>query len=79
KIGTLQLAILADYFSVPFYVICPPASNAKSGDEIKIEVRPEKELLQFRGTCITAKGVKGYYPAFDITPNSLITQHIYFA
>ncbi|MBM3246616.1 MAG: hypothetical protein FJZ13_04740, partial [Candidatus Omnitrophica bacterium] len=42
KIGTLQLAILADYFSVPFYVICPPASNAKSGDEIKIEVRPEK-------------------------------------
>jgi len=77
KVGTLQIAILANYFKVPFYVICPPASRAKTGDEIKIEVRPEKELFEFCGVCIAPKGVKGYYPAFDITPNALITKHIH--
>jgi methylthioribose-1-phosphate isomerase len=77
KVGTYQIAILADYFKIPFYVICPPPSIAKTGEEIKIEIRPEKELLEFCGTCIAPKGVKGYYPAFDITPNNLITKHIY--
>lgn len=78
KVGTYQIAILADYFTVPFYVVCPPASGAATGEEIKIEVRPEKELLYFCGTCIAPKGVKGYYPAFDVTPAGLITKHIYF-
>ena len=77
KVGTYQIAILANYFKIPFYVICPPPSIAKTGEEIKIEIRPEKELLEFCGICIAPKGVKGYYPAFDITPNSLITKHIY--
>lgn len=76
KIGTYQIAILARHFKVPFYVLCPPASKAKTGKEIKIEIRPERELLEFQGIRIAAKGVKGYYPAFDITPNNLITKHI---
>jgi hypothetical protein len=46
--------------------------------DIKIEIRPEKELLEYQGIRLTPYGVKGYYPAFDITPNSLITKHIYF-
>jgi methylthioribose-1-phosphate isomerase len=58
-------------------VLCPPESNAKSGKEIKIEIRPDKELLEFCGTCLAPKGAKAYYPAFDITPNNLITSHIY--
>lgn len=77
KIGTYQIAILAKHFNIPFYVLCPPASPAKSGKDIKIEIRPEKELLEFEGIRLAPKGVKGYYPAFDITPNSLITKHIY--
>ncbi len=77
KVGTYQIAILANYFKIPFYVICPPPSVAKTGEEIKIEIRPDKEMLEFCGTCIAPKGVKGYYPAFDITPNELITKHIY--
>jgi len=77
KIGTYQIAILARHFNIPFYVLCPPASPAKTGKEIKIEIRPEKELLEYRGIRLAPKGVKGYYPAFDITPNSLITKHIY--
>jgi methylthioribose-1-phosphate isomerase len=77
KIGTFQIALLAKNFNIPFYVLCPPPSQTKSGKDITIEIRPDKELLEFCGVCIAPKGVKGYYPAFDITPNELITKHIY--
>lgn len=77
KIGTYQIAILARHFNIPFYVLCPPASKAASGKDIKIEVRPDKELLECHGVRIAPKGVQGYYPAFDITPQQLITKHIY--
>jgi len=78
KIGTYQLAILAKHFKVPFYCICPPTSGAKSGKDIKIEIRPDKEMLEIDGRRIAPCGVRGYYPAFDITPNKLISKHIYF-
>lgn len=77
KIGTLQIAILARYFHIPFYVICPPPSQAKTGKDIQIEIRPEKELLEFAGRRIAPKKARGYYPAFDVTPNEMISQHIY--
>ncbi len=77
KIGTYQIAILAKYFNIPFYVLCAPCSRAKTGDDIKIEVRPDRELLKIGNYDIAPKGAKAYYPAFDITPNKLITKHIY--
>jgi len=77
KIGTYGIAVLARHFKVPFYVLCPPASALKSGKEIKIEIRPDKEMLEYQGLQLAPKGVKGYYPAFDITPDKLITSHIY--
>jgi len=77
KIGTYQIAIIAKYFKIPFYVLCPPQSKAKTGKEIKIEIRPDKELLAFCGKRIAPKGVEGYYPAFDVTPVGLITKHLY--
>lgn len=75
KIGTLQIALLARHFNIPFYALCPPASGVKSGKEIKIEIRPDKELLEIKGIRIAPVGVKGYYPAFDITPAYLVTKH----
>jgi methylthioribose-1-phosphate isomerase len=77
KIGTYQIAILAKHFRIPFYVLCPPVSKAKSGQDIKIEIRPDRELLEFCGVHLAPKDVKAYYPAFDITPKALITKHIY--
>jgi len=76
KIGTYQIAILAHYFNIPFYVLCPPAAKAKTGRDIAIEVRPDKELLEYRGVRLAPSDAKGYYPAFDITPARLITKHI---
>lgn len=77
KIGTYGIAVAAKYFKIPFYVLCPPPSKLKSGKEIKIEMRPDKEMLEFAGTRIAPRAVKGYYPAFDVTPNVLIRRHVY--
>lgn len=77
KIGTYQIAVAARHFKLPFYVLCPPPSGARSGKDIKIEVRPDKEMLEYEGMRLAPRGAKGYYPAFDITPNNLITRHIY--
>lgn len=77
KIGTYGIAVLAKHFKMPFYVLCPPASGLKSGKDIKIEIRPEIEMLEYQGLRLAPKGAKGYYPAFDVTPNKLITKHIH--
>jgi len=76
KVGTYAIAVLARHFKIPFYVLCPPVSGLKSGKDIKIEIRPGKEMLEYQGLRLAPKGVKGYYPAFDVTPNKLITEHI---
>jgi len=77
KIGTYQIAVVARYFKIPFYVICPPASKLKNGSQIKIEIRPDSELKMYQGLLLAPKEVKAYYPAFDVTPAKLITKHIY--
>ena len=77
KIGTYQIAVVAKYFKIPFFVICPPASKLKTGKEIKIEIRPPDELKIYQGLYLAAKEIKAFYPAFDVTPAKLITRHIY--
>ncbi|MCX5699561.1 MAG: S-methyl-5-thioribose-1-phosphate isomerase [Candidatus Omnitrophica bacterium] len=79
KIGTYQIAVVAKYFKIPFFVICPPASKLKTGKEIKIEIRPGNELKVYQGLYLAPKEVKAYYPAFDVTPAKLITKHIYLS
>lgn len=76
KIGTYQIALVARHFKIPFYVFCPPVSKAKTGKDIRIEIRPDEELLICQGLWLAPKNARGYYPAFDITPANLITKHI---
>ena len=76
KIGTLQLAVAAKYFKVPFYVAAPTTSfdlGTESGDDIAIEERPEHELVAVNGMRIAAPGIGTWNPAFDVTPGKLIT------
>jgi methylthioribose-1-phosphate isomerase len=71
KIGTLGVAILANYYKIPFYVAAPSSSvdlNIQSGDCIKIEHRDAAEVLPN-----PIDGVEVYNPAFDITPSNLVT------
>ncbi|CAG5123397.1 unnamed protein product [Candidula unifasciata] len=76
KIGTYQLAIVAKYHSVPFYVACPRTTfdpQKKSGKDIHIEIRPSHEMTTIKGIRIAAAGIDCWNPAFDITPADLIT------
>ncbi|WP_414047297.1 S-methyl-5-thioribose-1-phosphate isomerase [Macrococcus equi] len=75
KIGTLPLAIAAKFYNVPFYVAAPTPTfdlNVHSGDAIPIEERNQKEVTHVADHQIAAN-VQVYNPAFDITPNNLIT------
>ena len=72
KIGTFQIALLADHFSIPYFVTGIPDRDKRTRDDIVIEMRDPSQVLAFRGIPNCAPGVKALYPAFDITPPELI-------
>lgn len=76
KIGTYSLAVLADFHKIPFYVVAPVSTFdfcLKSGKDIPIEQRDPQEVREVFGKQVAPKNVKVYNPAFDVTPNSLIS------
>lgn len=72
KVGTLQIALLAKYFDIPYYVTGLPDRGKKSLDDVDIEYRNPEDVLTLGGKKHTAEKVKGYYPSFDKTPNHLV-------
>ena len=48
KIGTFQIAILAKYFGVPYYVTGIPDQDKHSKDDIVIEMRDPAQVLSYR-------------------------------
>ncbi|MFF2497977.1 S-methyl-5-thioribose-1-phosphate isomerase [Peribacillus sp. NPDC058075] len=79
KIGTLGLAILAKHFGIPFYVAAPSTTfdlTLESGTSIPIEERNEAEITFIQGVRVAPENVKTFNPAFDVTPNHLITSII---
>ncbi len=76
KIGTYMVAIAAKYHNIPFYVAAPKStidSSIKTGNEIVIELRDEKEVSVINDKPICANGVNIINPSFDMTPSALIT------
>ncbi|TVR16158.1 MAG: S-methyl-5-thioribose-1-phosphate isomerase [Balneolaceae bacterium] len=76
KIGTYMLAVLAKAHEIPFYVAAPYSTidmNLESGGLIEIEERDDTEVTAFAGKQTAPKKVDVYNPAFDVTPNNLIT------
>lgn len=79
KIGTYNLALCAKHHGIPFFVAAPLTSvdlSILSGEEIVIEERSPKELLNTRGGLgeqVAASGIDVWNPAFDVTPASIIT------
>ena len=76
KIGTYSLAVLAHYHNIPFYVVAPTTTfdvSLKRGAEITIEQRASEEVTFGFGKQTAPDGVQVYNPAFDVTPNDLIT------
>jgi methylthioribose-1-phosphate isomerase len=76
KIGTYMVAVAAQANSIPFYVAAPLSTvdfSLNSGDEIPIELRPEREVSHFRDERVTPDGVAVANPAFDVTPHRYIS------
>jgi methylthioribose-1-phosphate isomerase len=73
KVGTFQLAIAAHYHKIPCYILRNPSLLEPTIDGVKIEMRDPAESLKVLGTQTVKEGVKGFYPAFDITPPTLIS------
>ncbi len=76
KIGTYQVAIVAKFHQVPFFVIAPLSTvdqKLASGDLIPIEQRDPAELHTINNQLVTASsGVEFFNPGFDVTPRELI-------
>ncbi len=73
KTGTFQIAILAKYFGVPYYVTGIPDRDKRSAADIVIEQRDPGPVLTSWGIPNTVPEVKGVYPSFDVTPPHLIS------
>ncbi|MDP4281971.1 MAG: S-methyl-5-thioribose-1-phosphate isomerase [Bacteroidota bacterium] len=85
KIGTLEKAIAAHEYGIPFYVAAPSSTfdlECKTGEDIPIEERPENEVHYMEGPDeegilrkirVTNPFSSAMNPAFDVTPARLIT------
>jgi len=84
KIGTLEKAIVAKEYGVPFYVAAPTSTvdrNCPDGTKIPIEQRSEDEVLYQTGPngegkikkiLVCSPGSGAINPAFDVTPAKYI-------
>lgn len=76
KIGTYMVAVLAKQHNIPFYVAAPISTldlTLATGEEIPIEERDRREVTHIREHQLAPDGIEVHNPAFDVTPNELIT------
>jgi methylthioribose-1-phosphate isomerase len=76
KIGTYMVAILAKNHNIPFYVAAPISTldlSLASGKEIPIEERSADEVTTINNKRMAPVGADVAHPAFDVTPNALVT------
>lgn len=80
KVGTYNLAVLAHYHEIPFYVVAPHTTidvNCADGSIIPIEQRHADEVRGVSGAfghAIWAPAEAPVFnPAFDVTPAGLVT------
>ncbi|OGW20001.1 MAG: S-methyl-5-thioribose-1-phosphate isomerase [Nitrospinae bacterium RIFCSPLOWO2_12_FULL_47_7] len=76
KIGTYMVAVMAQKHNIPFYVAAPISTldlSLNSGEKIPIEERSADEVVCINGKRMAPEGVEVGHPAFDITPNDLVT------
>ncbi|MCG7551294.1 S-methyl-5-thioribose-1-phosphate isomerase [Pseudoalteromonas sp. Of7M-16] len=84
KVGTYNLAVLAHFHQIPFYVVAPKTTFdplCASGQDIEIEQRSALEVTGVSGSfgdCQWApKQADVYNPAFDVTPARLVTGWVF--
>jgi len=76
KIGTYSVAVLARANHIPFYVAAPMSTvdfSLDTGDQIPIEERSAQEVVEIHGKRTAPEGIDVQHPAFDVTPNELVS------
>jgi len=74
KIGTLQIAVAAQAFGVPFVALVQaPDRQAATADDVELEDRDGEEVLHVLGRRTASSRVTGVYPAFDVTPPRFVS------
>lgn len=76
KIGTYTVAVLANAHDIPFYVAAPRSTidpSLADGTGIPIEQRSPAEVTHLNGRRIAPSGIAALNPAFDVTPNRIIS------
>ena len=73
KVGTMQIALVCKYFGIPYFATGAPDLAHPTIDSVQIEMRDPEQVLEAMGIRTAKMGVKGLYPAFDITPPHLVS------
>ena len=74
KIGTLQLALAARAYQLPYYVtVIEPDPRAPTPQEVPIEERDPEQSLLCMGARTATPLARGWYPSFDVTPPTLVS------
>lgn len=76
KIGTYNLAVLARFHGIKFYVAAPFSTfdlDTPTGAEIPVEMRAPEEITTFRGARVAPEDISVLNPSFDVTPAHLIS------
>jgi len=88
KIGTLEKAIIAKEYGIPFYIAAPLSTfdhDCPTGKDIPIEERDPEEILFMEGPdhsgrihriLTSSPGSGALNPAFDVTPSKYISGFI---
>lgn len=73
KVGTLQIALAAKEYAIPYFALVhAPDRNSPTFSDVPIEERDGEEVLSCLGIRTASYRVRGYYPAFDVTPPKLV-------
>ncbi|PLX86867.1 MAG: S-methyl-5-thioribose-1-phosphate isomerase [Desulfuromonas sp.] len=76
KIGTYTVAVLAKEHNIPFYVAAPLSTidlSLSDGSQIPIEERGAREITHVKDIQLAPEGIEVRNPAFDVTPNRLVS------
>ncbi len=76
KIGSLGVALACKDAGIPLIVAAPESTvdvATATGDDIRIEMRGDAEVLEWGGIRVAPAGARAHNPAFDVTPARLIS------
>jgi methylthioribose-1-phosphate isomerase len=76
KVGTYAHALGAKAAGIPFLVVAPESTVDKdtpTGADVEIEDRGQAEVLGFGGVQVAPADAGAVNPAFDVTPDHLVT------